>query len=120
MGKSKTLLLAAVLVAGCGAVPPRVSYSLYAPASSASEDKRGYLFRHRRAVLVVEIDSSAQFTVAATPWELTPDNRYAPLHEIVGADDLASTTSLKVVYLPDEAVAARVGDYCRNRPPPNQ
>jgi hypothetical protein len=99
------------VLAGCGAIPPRVAYSTYsdqAAATATADQKRSYFFRHRRSVLVVSVDSEGLFEVKAAPFELTQDNNYMPLYEIVGADDLRATTQINLTYLDNTKVVHEI------------
>lgn len=105
MGKKSFILVAcglATSLSGCGVIPPRVTYSTYSDqsaAGAAADQKVSYFFRHRRSVLVVQLDNEGLYKVTAAPFELTPDNTYSQLYEIAGADDPRATTQLKLSYL---------------------
>lgn len=91
--------VAIAVIAGCGVVPPRVGYQNYSEEAAAGESM-GYLFRHRRSVIVVTFSrETTKFDVFAAPDEFTPDNRFTPLYRLAGADDAFSATQLKVSYV---------------------
>jgi hypothetical protein len=86
-------------LAGCGVIPPQVSYAPYA-AEGDEAAKFGYPFRHRRSVILVRYDAKAQiFKAEASPYELDADGKYLPMYKLAGLVDWRATTQLKVSYL---------------------
>lgn len=93
------LAVSTVYLAGCGVIPPQVSYAPYAVEGNEST-KFGYPFRHRRSVILVRYDAKAQiFKTEASPYELDVDGAYLPMYKLAGLVDWRATTQLKVSYL---------------------
>lgn len=93
------LALAVATIAGCGVIPPQVSYAPYAVEGDEAANF-GYPFRHRRSVILVRYDTKAKiFKAEASPYELDVDGKYLPIYKLTGLSDWRATTQLKVSYL---------------------
>jgi hypothetical protein len=87
------------LLQGCGLVPPRVKYSAF-PAADSATTGDSLAFRHRRSVIVVAKNDKAELTATAAPYEFDASGKlYAPLYSIAGVYDWRSSTQLQITYV---------------------